>query len=117
MATERDKPKRGASRKRNPKGDKRKSDKGKAKGKHGDAGKGKPQVKQVGEAEANTTEGREWRQQSCDPKQPEIEPSKHLEEKGGKDMDLNSVFTMVFMAKGNSQNNAELQRKAQRNEG
>ena len=46
----------------------------------GDAGKGKPQAKQLGEAEANATEGRELRQQNSDPKEPEIEPQKHLEE-------------------------------------
>ena len=50
--------------KETPKGDKAKSDKGKAKGKHGDAGQGKPQVKQLGEADANATKGRELRQQN-----------------------------------------------------
>ena len=63
-----------------PKGDKGKSDKGKSKGKRGDSGRGKPQVKQLGEAETSATEGRELRQQNSDPKEPEIEPQKRLEE-------------------------------------
>ena len=46
----------------------------------GDAGKGKPQVKQRGEAETNATGRRELRQQNFVPKEPEIEPTKHLEE-------------------------------------
>ena len=53
-----------------PKGDKGKADKGKSKGKF-DAGKGKPQIKQLTEGqspEANPAEGREVRQQQNDPK-------------------------------------------------
>jgi nucleoside-diphosphate-sugar epimerase len=59
-----------------PKGDKRTSDKGKAHAKPGDAGREKPQLKQIGEAEANAGEGRELRQQSSNPKEPETEPQK-----------------------------------------
>ena len=82
MAVECDKPKREDSAgKGTPKGDKGKPDKGKSNGKPGDAGKGKPNLKQLGEAtEASATEGQELRQQSSDPKEPEIEPQKHFEE-------------------------------------
>ena len=82
MSGECDRPKREDSAgKGTMKGDEGKSDKGKSKRKFGDAGKGKPQVKQLGEAtEASATEGRELRQQSSDPKEPETEPQQHLEE-------------------------------------
>ena len=43
--------------------------------------KRKPQVKQFGEAtEAHATEGRKLRQQNSDPKEPEVETQKHLED-------------------------------------
>ena len=82
MARECDRPKREESAgKGTPKGDKGKSDKGKSKGKPGDAGKGKRQAKQLGEAiETSATEGRELRQQSSNPKEPEIGHQTQLEE-------------------------------------
>ena len=61
-----------------PKGDKGKADKGKSKGETGDSGKGKPQVNKV-EAATNAIEGKEFRKQQSNSKEPEVEPEKHLE--------------------------------------
>ena len=72
MVGECDRPKRDdSSGKGSPKGDKGKADKGKSNSKF-DAGKGKPQIKQLTEGqspEANAAEGRELRQQKSDPKE------------------------------------------------
>ena len=62
-----------------PKGGKGKGDKGKAKGKQGDFGKGKPQLNKV-EVDTAGTEERELKKQDSNPKEPENEPGRQLEE-------------------------------------
>ena len=79
MAGECDKPKKDdPPAKGTPKGDKGKADKGKSKGKQKYSGKGKPQVKQLmTEKKAEETanqDGREFRREGSDPKEPEREP-------------------------------------------
>jgi hypothetical protein len=80
MAGECDKPKKDDPPiKGSPKSDKRKGEKGKAKGKPGDSGKGKPQLNKV-EAETAGADERELKKQDSNPKELEDELGKQMEE-------------------------------------